>query len=213
MVAAVVAGAHLVPLPLFPSWVLLAYIKVEYELDLVPIILAGAAGAALGRTGLAAIARVTGPAILGRWSRRNLDYLASKLEDTRGTMGAAVLMAASPPPAGVLFVAAGLLRIKLWIVAASVFVGRTIGYSISVTASSVAAAELADQLRGVVGPWSVIIALVIVSAVLVLLVRIDWRVLIEQRKVRLHRRGRPDDPAPPGNDPPPSEAPEAPVGP
>ncbi|MSO44108.1 MAG: hypothetical protein EXQ74_02175 [Thermoleophilia bacterium] len=187
---AITAGFATIPLPIFPSWIVVAYMVVEYDLRLIPAILLGAIGTAMGRVGLVAVSRVAGHRLLGAWSRGNLEYLHAKMESAAGNLGIAVLLGASPPPAGVLFVLAGLTRVKLLLVAASVFVGRTIGYAISVGGTSLAATALASQLRDVVGPWSVAVAVVIVAGVLVLVLRIDYRTLIEERRFRLHRGQR-----------------------
>ena len=53
-----------------------------------------------------------------------------------------------------------------------------------------AAEGLANQLRDVVGPWSVILAVAIVVGVVALAVHVDYRALIEDRKFRLHRGRR-----------------------
>ena len=187
---AIAAGFAMIPLPIFPSWVVVAYMVVEFDLRLWLAILIGALGTTVGRVILVAVSRVAGHRLLGRWSQENMGYLHSKLENAAGDLGIAVLLGASPPPAGVLFVLAGLMRVKLWLVAASVFIGRTIGYWISVGGTSVAAGALAAQLRDVVGPWSVILAVAIVVGVLALAIHIDYRALIEDRKFRLHRGRR-----------------------
>jgi membrane protein YqaA with SNARE-associated domain len=186
----VTAGFAMVPLPLFPSWVIVAYVVVDYDLRLVPAILVGALGTTAGRVVLVSVSRVAGEHMLGKWSRGNLEYLHGKLENAAGDMGTAVLLASSPPPAGVLFILAGLMRVKLWLVAVSVFVGRTFGYTISVGGTSLAAEPLANQLRGLIGPWSVIVAIIIIGGVLTLALRIDYRELVEHRKLRLHRGRR-----------------------
>lgn len=183
-------GFAMVPLPLFPSWVVVAYMVVQLDLALVPAILVGAAGTTVGRVVLVAVSRVLGHRMLGRWSQQNLEYLHGRLEGAAGDVGIAVLLGASPPPAGVLFILAGLMRVQLWLVAASVFVGRTIGYFISVGGTSLAAEPLANRLRDVVGPWSVALAVAIVAGILVLALRIDYRALIEDRRLRLHRGRR-----------------------
>jgi len=132
VLGAIAAGFALIPLPLFPSWIVVAYMVVEHQLSIPLAIVVGALGTTVGRVGLVAISRVAGERMLGRWSRGNLEYLHGRLESAAGDLGVAVLLAASPPPAGVLFIVAGLVRVKLWLVAASVFVGRIIGYTISV---------------------------------------------------------------------------------
>ncbi len=186
----VAAGFAMIPLPLFPSWIVVAYLVVEFDLRLWLAIFIGALGTTVGRVILVAVSRVAGHRMLGRWSQDNLDYLHKRIEGAAGDMGIAVLLGASPPPAGVLFILAGLMRVQLWLVAASVFIGRTIGYWISVGGTSLAAEPLANRLRDVVGPWSVALAVLIIAGVLVLALRIDYRALLEDRKFRLHRGRR-----------------------
>ncbi len=198
VLAAIAAGFALIPLPIFPSWIVVAYMVVQYDLRLVPAILVGAVGTMVGRVGLVAISRVVGERILGRWSRGNLEYLHGKLENAAGNLGVGVLLAASPPPGGVLFVVAGLMRVELWLVAVSVFLGRTIGYTITVGGASIAAAALANQLRDAIGPWSVGVAVAIVVGLLLLVVRLDYRTLLEDHRLRWNMRRTHDDDMPGG---------------
>ncbi len=198
VLVAIAAGFALIPLPIFPSWIVVAYMVVQYDLRLVLAILAGAVGTMVGRVGLVAISRVAGERMLGRWSRGNLEYLHEKLENAAGNLGVGVLLAASPPPAGVLFVVAGLMRVELWLVAVSVFLGRVIGYTISVGGASIAAAALANQLRDAIGPWSVVVAVTIVVGILLLFVRLDYRALLEDHRLRWNMRRTHDHDMPGG---------------
>ncbi len=198
VLAAIAAGFALIPLPIFPSWIVVAYMVVQYDLRLVLAILAGAVGTMVGRVGLVAISRVAGERMLGRWSRGNLEYLHGKLENAAGNLGVGALLAASPPPAGVLFVVAGLMRVELWLVAVSVFLGRVIGYAISVGGASIAAAALANQLRDAIGPWSVVVAVAIVVGMLLLFVRLDYRALLEDHRLRWNMRRTHDHDMPGG---------------
>ncbi len=198
VLVAIAAGFALIPLPIFPSWIVVAYMVVQYDLRLVLAILAGAVGTMVGRVGLVAISRVAGERMLGRWSRGNLEYLHEKLENAAGNLGVGVLLAASPPPAGVLFVVAGLMRVELWLVAVSVFLGRVIGYSISVGGASIAATALANQLRDAIGPWSVVVAVAIVVGLLLVVVRLDYRALLEDHRLRWNMRRTHDHDMPGG---------------
>ncbi|MGD9570842.1 MAG: hypothetical protein AB7V62_03015 [Thermoleophilia bacterium] len=184
LAAAIVAAMTATPIPLPPSWLLLAYLAVEFDASPALMVVAGAAGAAAGRTILALTARTFGPRLLSRSSRENLDVLADVLHRRKSTWGVAAVLAASPPPAGALYTAAGLLRIDLRVVAASCFVGRLVTYGIGVAVVGGAADDLADRLRAWVGPWSVILGLLLVAGALWLLTLIDWRATIERRRPR-----------------------------
>jgi membrane protein YqaA with SNARE-associated domain len=188
-VAAVVAGMTLTPFPLPPAWLLLVYAQVEFGLAPVPLVVAGAAGAATGRTGLAAVARVLGERALRPRTRENVDYLAARLRGARSRAGLAAVLIASPPPSGALFTAAGMLRVSLPLIAACSFAGRLLTYGLGVAFGGVAAAEATERLRDAFGPVTASIGLAAVVLVLWLLLRLDWRTLLERRRLSLRRPG------------------------
>ncbi len=187
----IVVAMTITPLPLPPSWLVLAYISVELGGSAAGIVVAGALGAAVGRTGLAAWTRALGPRLMTAGTRANVDYLAGHLHGRRGLLGTAALLAVAPPPAGALYAAAGVLRVSLALVGAAAFAGRLVSYGLGVGLASAAADEIADRLRDWVAPWTVALGLLGVAAVLWLLGRIDWRAALEQRRIRLRRASAP----------------------
>lgn len=186
--AGIVAGMTVTPLPMPPSWLVLAYLSIELGAHPAGIVVAGALGAAAGRVGLVLWTRALGPRLLGPSGRANLGYLSDRLRGRRSALGVAALLAASPPPAGALYTAAGLLRIDLALVAVSCFAGRLVTYGLGVALVGGAADQLADRLRGAVGPLSAAIGLAALAVALWLLAHIDWRTLIEARRLRLRIR-------------------------
>ena len=95
LAAAIVAAMTVTPLPLPPSWLVLSYLSLELSAHPVGIVVAGALGAAAGRTALAWSSRALGPRFMGGATRENVDYLAGRLRGRRGTWGAAGLLALS----------------------------------------------------------------------------------------------------------------------
>ena len=57
----VAAGFAMIPLPLFPSWIVVAYLVVEFDLRLWLAIFIGALGTTVGRVILVAGSRRGGP--------------------------------------------------------------------------------------------------------------------------------------------------------
>src|SRR5215204_2070010 len=167
------------PLPLPPSWLVLAYITLE--LDANP---AGALGAGVGRIGLAVWTRALGPRLMGPGARANVDYLADRIRGRRGRLGTAALLAVSPPPAGALYTAAGLLRVNLALIGAAAVAGRLVTYGLGVGLVSATAGELSDRLRDWVAPWTLALGLAALAVALWLLGRIDWRTAVERRRLR-----------------------------
>lgn len=175
------------PLPLPPSWLVLAYIAVELDANAAGVVVAGALGAGAGRIGLACWVRALGPHLMTRGTRANVDYLAEHLHGRRSILGVAALLAVSPPPAGALYTAAGLLRVNLAVIGAATVAGRLVTYGLGVGLASAAADEIADRLRGWVAPWAIALGLLGLALVLWLLGRIDWRSAFEGRRLRLRR--------------------------
>jgi hypothetical protein len=151
------------------------------------VVFSGAVGAGAGRVGLAAWTRALGPRLMSAGARENVDYLAERLHGRRSTLGVALLLAVSPPPAGALYTAAGVLRVNLALVGTAAVAGRLVTYGLGVGLAAPAAGELADRLRDWVGPWSVALGVAALAAALWLLGRIDWRAVVERRRLRLRR--------------------------
>jgi len=189
----IVVAMTITPLPLPPSWLILAYISLELDAEPAGVVVAGALGAGVGRVGLAAWTRALGPRLMRPGARANVDYLAERLRGRRGRLGTAALLAVSPPPAGALYTAAGLLRVNLALVGASAVAGRLVTYGLGVGLVTATADELADRLRDWIAPWTLALGLAGLAVVLWLLGRIDWRAVVERRRLRLRRA-----PAPPG---------------
>jgi hypothetical protein len=188
----IVVAMTITPIPLPPSWLVLAYISVELGGSAAGIVVAGALGAAAGRTALAAWTRALGPRLMTAGTRANVGYLAGRLHERRGVLAVGALLAVAPPPAGALYAAAGVLRVNLALVGAAAFAGRLVSYGLGVGLASAAADEIADRLRDWVAPWTVALGLGALVAALWLLGRIDWRAALEERRLRLRlRRARP----------------------
>ena len=177
------------PVPLPPSWIVVAYLSVQLDVEPVGLVLVAAAGAATGRTILAAWTRALGPHLMTRGTRENIAYLAERLHGRRTTAGVGLLLAVSPPPSGALYTAAGLLRVALPLVFGACFAGRLVTYGLGVAVAATTADALADRLRGWAGPVPIALGFVALAVVLWLLGRIDWRATIERRRPRL-RAGR-----------------------
>lgn len=185
LAAGLLAAMNATPLPMPPSWLVVAYLSVRLDVDPVGIVVATAAGAALGRTILAAWSRALGPRLMSAGTRDNVDYLGERLRGRRGTLGTATLLAVSPPPSGALYTAAGLLRVPLALVFTACMAGRLVTFGVGVAVADTAADALADRLRGWVGPVPIALGLVALVAVLWLLGRLDWRATITGRRPRL----------------------------
>ena len=195
LAAAIIAAMTVTPLPLPPSWLVLSYLSLELAAHPVGVVVAGALGATAGRVVLTWTSRELGPRFMRGATRENVEYLARRLHGSRrGTLGASGLLALSPPPAGALYIAAGLVRINLAVVAVRVLRrtpgdlwhrhrGGERGRRRARRPPAGGGRALADRSR-----------LALLAGALWVFSRIDWRLLIEGRRLTLRRR----EPAPSG---------------
>jgi hypothetical protein len=187
----IVAAMTVMPVPLPSSWLVLAYLCVELDAQPAAIVVAGALGAVVGRTGLVLWTRALGPRLMPRAARENVEYLAGGLRGRRTRLGVAALLFVSPPPSGALYTAAGVLRVPLALVASSCFAGRLVTFGLGVGLATLAADEIAGRLRGAAAPWGIALGLASLAATVWLIGAIDWRALVERRRLRLRRRADP----------------------
>ena len=158
-------------LPAFgpPTWAVLVFCSLNFDLPAVPLVLCGALAAASGRYLLASGARRLRP----RFSRARLDHIArvqaGALANRRRSAAGLGLFALSPVPSGQLFVGAGLMTVPLLPLTAAFFAGRLVSYSIYVGATSVAADSLGsivtDALTSPLGLGLQIAMLIALAAV------------------------------------------------
>jgi membrane protein YqaA with SNARE-associated domain len=159
-------------LPAFgpPTWALLVFFSLDFDLPAVPLVLGGALAAASGRFLLATATRRVRPRLAAARLRRVERAQATLAGGRRRTFAGLGLFALSPLPSGQLFVAAGLMTVPLLPLTAAFFVGRLVSYSIYLGVAKVAEHNLGslalDALTSPLG-MAVQIAMLIALAMLV----------------------------------------------
>ena len=188
LVFAVVFAVNLLPAFGPPTWTVLVALKLGLGVAAMPLVAAGALGAASGRWALARGAWQ----LRGRMSdkrRASLEALRTAVfERPAGAVAGLVLFALSPIPSAQLFVAAGLTGMRLGPLVLAFFSGRLVSYSLWVGAASAAGATLGDSLLDGLKSPAGIAAQIAMLAMLVVLLRVDWAAFLAR-----HRR----QPAPP----------------
>src|SRR4051794_37671292 len=185
VLAGVVFGVNLLPAFGPPTWALLVFFRINQHLAAVPLVLVGALAAASGRLVLAHASRRLRPWLSRRYVD-NLDAARSVLVGSRGRAAAGLgLFALSPIPSAQLFVAAGLMDVRLAPLTAAFFAGRLVSYSLYVAAASAVSDSLGAVLSDALGSPLGIALQVLMLALLVALFRVDW--------VRLLARSRRED--------------------
>lgn len=172
-----------------PTWMALSYIGFKYPLQNIMLLaLLGATAATLGRLTLAQLSRaIIRQRFLSQKTRDNIDALRKSLERRRTlTFSACLLYAFSPLPSNYLFIAYGLTSLPWKLIAIPFFMGRFVSYSFWAFAGSTAARNMGmDSVDGpsYLGIYFVLSQFFLLGLVY-LFTRIDWRVLLDEKKLR-----------------------------
>lgn len=144
LVVAVVFAVNLLPAFGPPTWAVLVFFTLDFDLPAAPLVVGGALAAASGRFVLASGTRRLRPR-LSAARLASLDRTQRLLGgNRRRTVAGLGLFALSPVPSGQLFVAAGLMTVPLLPLTAAFFSGRLVSYSIYVSVASIAERNLGD---------------------------------------------------------------------
>jgi membrane protein YqaA with SNARE-associated domain len=183
----IVFGVNLLPAFGPPTWTLLVFARLNWQLNPVALVVLGAVAAASGRYVLALGAR----RFRGHLSEKRRENLAAAsdalLKKKASLVATLVFFAVSPLPSAQLFIAAGLLEMNLVPLTLAFLAGRTVSYSIYLAGASLAERHFGDVLGRIFGsPWSIAIQLILLAAVSVLPF-INWKDIVERRAAK---RGR-----------------------
>jgi membrane protein YqaA with SNARE-associated domain len=154
-------------LPAFgpPTWAVLVFFSLDFDLAAVPLVLGGALAAAAGRFLLANGARRLRPRLSAARLGRIAGAQAALSANRRRTAAGLGLFALSPVPSGQLFVGAGLMTVPLLPLTAAFFTGRLVSYSIYVSVATVAEKSLGDlALDALTSPLGLILQVLMLVA-------------------------------------------------
>jgi len=192
---AVVFAVNLLPAFGPPTWAVLVFFSLDFDLPAAPFVLGGALAAASGRFLLAQGARRLRPR-LSAARRESVDRAqAALIADRRRTAAGLGLFALSPVPSGQLFVGAGLMTVPLLPLTAAFFAGRLVSYSIYVSVATIAEKNLGDlALDALTSPLGLALQLLMLVALTALLGGLkptekSWFLSVAQRPKRTTRSG------------------------
>lgn len=186
---AAVYALHLIPVFAPPTWMAIALIAINRpELNPFAVAVVAALGATLGRITLARGANLL---VRERWmsagTRANVDVFGHMIARRRSARYGLLAFYLYSPASNFLFIAHGLTRLPLAMIALPFLLGRLATY----TLWGMAAHGVAQQFRldqrdwgSYLGGYFVLTQLVLLVA-LWLFTRIDWRALLERRRVQL----------------------------
>ena len=175
-------------IPIFapPAWTVLVFLVLVFHLNPWVVVIIGVTGSTIGRYILSLYIPRVSSALVNRREDQNLRYVGNRL--TKAPFAAAVfvfLYTLTPLSTTALFTAVGIARVNPWYILPPFFCGRLITDGVMVYTGKFAAGNFSDLVHGEMSLNTVLIAiagLFIIGAFLF----IDWRCLLEKRKLRLN---------------------------
>jgi len=132
----IVLAINIVPAFMPSTWMILSFFYVHYHLEFLPTIFIGVILATIGRIILAVLAKDYIEPILPKKEQENMINLGKIFSLNRNFTFLSILgYTFLPIPSNQLFIAAGLAKADLSLLALSFFIGRTISYSFWVNLS------------------------------------------------------------------------------
>jgi hypothetical protein len=177
-------------IPIFapPAWILLVALLVKFELNPWLTVAIGVTGSTIGRYVLTLYIPKVSSSIVNRQEDANLHYIGSKIGKARWSSAIFVFFyTLTPLSTTALFTAVAMARVRSWHVFVPFFIGRLITDGVLVFSGKYASGNLSDLLHGQAN-WKTVITLVAALLVIAAFLFVDWRQLLEHKKLRFRFR-------------------------
>ncbi len=175
-----------VPFPFPPAFTVMVFLQIYFGLNLWAVIFIGVAGSILGRYVLTMYIPSIAGSLFKPDKNEDVHYLGKVLKH-KGWKSQLVIVAYSllPLPTTPLFVAAGMANIRPLYIIPAFFIGKFTSDAVLVNLGKYGA-ENTDKLLHTAVSWQSIFSLALGLFLVCCLLFIDWRTLIQQRKLTLN---------------------------
>lgn len=177
-------------IPIFapPAWIVLVILLVKFHLNPWLVVIVGVTGSTIGRYILTRYIPKISSSIINRREDDNLGYIGGKLGKAKWSSALFVFFyTLTPLSTTALFTAVATARIGPWHILPPFFVGRLITDGVLVFSGKYASANLSQLLHGEAS-WKTVLTLIAGLIVIGGFLFIDWRSLLERKKLRFRFR-------------------------
>jgi len=174
-----------VPIPFPPAFTIMIFLQIMFDLNIWWVIAVGVSGSIFGRY----ILTLYIPFLAGKFFKRSktqdVEFLGEKMKE-KGWKSQVVIIAYSllPLPTTPLFLAAGMAKIKPLRIIPAFFIGKFTSDAITVNLGQYAAEHTKSMLDEAVS-WKSITSLTVGLFLICILLFVDWRSLIQKKKIQL----------------------------
>ena len=174
-----------VPIPFPPAFTIMVFLQIMFNLNIWWVIVIGVAGSILGRYILTLYIPYLSGKFFKRSKNEDIEFLGKKMKE-KGWKSQVVIVAYSllPLPTTPLFLAAGMAKIKPLYIIPAFFIGKFTSDAITVHIGKYAS-EHAKNFMDETLNWKSISSLGVGLLLISLLLFVDWRLLIQKKKIQL----------------------------
>lgn len=178
----IVLQINLIPAFMPPTWIILSYFLLTFQLAFFPVIVLGAIAATAGRVGLAYLGRHFFFRFFSHKSQQNFIYLGNFLKDkNKLTIPIVISYAFLPIPSNQMFLAAGMANLNIKLVAFSFLMGRLISYTVWISATHYAISRLDTVFSKQITHTQTIMLELASFLILFAIAKIPWKAILEKR--------------------------------
>ncbi|MEO7263654.1 MAG: hypothetical protein ABIW38_02020 [Ferruginibacter sp.] len=176
----------IVPFPFLPAFTIMLFFQIIFHLDVWLVIIIGVVGSVLGRY----ILLLYSPLIANRYLKlsknEDIQFLGQKMKENKWK-GQMVILAYSllPLPTTPLFLGAGISKLKAIYIIPAFIIGKFTSDTIALQAGKYAAENTQNIIDEALS-WKSIASFVLSLFLLFSLLFIDWRTLIQKKKLSLN---------------------------
>ena len=175
----------IVPIPLPPAFTVMIFLQIKFHLHIGPVIAYGVAGSILGRYLLTLYIPKLSGRIFKQSKNEDIQFLGDKLKQ-KGWKSQLSILAYSlmPLPTTPLFLASGMAKMKPLYIIPAFTIGKIISDTPAVLIGKYATENTENLLEGLIS-WKSITGFALGLLLVFALLFIDWRILIQQKKLRI----------------------------
>jgi membrane protein DedA with SNARE-associated domain len=176
----------LIPIMAPPAWTVMVLLLMKFHLNPWGVLLAGVPGSTLGRYIFSLYVVKVSDKLIKRHKREELEFLGKKLDQKLWvTWSFVFIYTLTPLSTTALFTAAGMAKVSPARTLPPFFLGKFLSDAVMIFAARYAASNLKGILKGAFslkGILLMVFGLVVIGGVLF----IDWRALLQRKKVRFN---------------------------
>lgn len=173
----------IVPFPFPPAFTIMMFIQIIFGLNVWAVIIIGVAGSVFGRYILLLYAPILANKYLNESKNNDIQFIGDKMRDNKWR-GQAIILAYSllPLPTTPLFLWAGISKLKPIYIIPAFIIGKFTSDSIALHLGKYASENIESLVENIFS-WQSIASLVVSVVFLFCLFFIDWRNLIQTKKL------------------------------